>query len=199
MLVVQLASRTYAKAGFGISGNTLDPRTLGELWYTQCMQRDLMNRMNRLARRTAQRSLPFGEQEACLRTPMEMADYVSSQANHRKRRPVFRLDADSKQSERSVYGGGDDGGVFMPEFQYLANCVPDNAISAGPSPSRDGLDAHGAFLDKLDHLRDLSSGNLLVRGKDRPGVSFHRSKKLAGGRGTALPFLICCGIILNEM
>lgn len=148
-----------------------------------------MNRMSRLARRTAQRGLPFGDQEAYLRTPMEMADYVSNQANHRKRRPVFRMDGDSKQSlsghERSIHGG-DDGALFMPENQYLANCVPDNAVPARPNPSLDGFGANGAFLDRLDHLRDLSSG-LFIRGKDRLGpsaeVSNNRSKKDGVGRG----------------
>lgn len=148
-----------------------------------------MNRMNRLARRTAQRGLPFGDQEACVRTPMEMADYVSIQANHRKRRPVFRIDRDSKHSlpshERSVHGG-DDGAVFMPENQYLANCVPENAVPARQNLSLNGFGAHRAFLDRLDHLRDLSSG-LLIRGKDRLGpsaeVSNHLFKKGAVGRG----------------
>lgn len=129
-----------------------------------------MNRMNRLARRTAQRGLPFGDQEACLRTPTEMAEYIFNQTNHRKRRPVLRVDADSKQSlsghERSIQG--DDFALFMPENQYSGNSVPDNAVPARHNPSLDVFSAHGAFLDRLDHLRDLSSG-LFIRGKDRLG------------------------------
>ena len=147
-----------------------------------------MSRMNRLARRTAQRGLPFGDQEACLRTPTEMADYISSQANHRKRRPVFRIDGDSKQSlsghERSVQGG--DSALFMPENQYSGNCVPENAVPARQIPSLDGFSAHGAFLDRLNHMRDLSS-SLFIRGKDQLGpaaeVSNQHYGKDAVGRG----------------
>jgi hypothetical protein len=147
-----------------------------------------MNRMNRLARRTAQRGLPFGDQVACLRTPTEMADYVSNQANHRKRRPVFRVDVDSKQSllghEKSIQG--DDFALFMPENQYPGNCVPDNAVPARQHSSLDGFSAHGALLDRLNHLRDLSSG-LFIRGKDRLGpaaeVSNLHVRKDGVGRG----------------
>ncbi|XP_073385407.1 uncharacterized protein [Physcomitrium patens] len=184
------ASRTHTKTGLSVSGNASDHRTLGELWYTQYLQRDLMNRMNRLARRLAQRGLPFGDQEACLRTPTEMADYVCNQANHRKRRPVFRIDGDLKQSllshERSIQGGDDDT-PFMPEIQYPVNCVPENAVTARPNTSFDGSSAHGAFLERLDHLRDLSSG-LFIRGEDRlPGeVSSHHVRGGALGRGNTL-------------
>ncbi|KAG0598179.1 hypothetical protein M758_12G052700 [Ceratodon purpureus] len=186
----QLASRTHAKTGFNNAGNAIDHRSLGDLWYTQYLQRDLMNRMSRLARRTAQRGLPFGDQEAYLRTPIEMADYVSIQTNHRKRRPVFRIDGDSKQSlsghERPIQG--DDSALFMPENQYPGNCVPDNAVPARQNPSFDGFSAHGAFLDRLNHLRELSSG-LFIRGKDRLGpaaeVSNQHFRKDAVGRGNS--------------
>lgn len=191
-----------AKTGYNQTGNRIDLGTVGELWYTQYLQRTLTARRNRLARRISQQQLPFGDQEACLRTPAGMAEYATFETNHRKRRPVLRTDEDFKAASRgssSVSGtpnlertsrdsfglkpnqpgherfiqGGDEDTQFFPEFQFFRNCLP-HPVPSLQRPLLDRFKPQRAFLDRLNHLQDLSSG-FGTKGKDRIGTSSEAS------------------------
>ena len=169
-----------------------------ELWYSHCAQKTLLDRMNRLARRTAQQQLSFGDQEACVRTPGGMAEYVTFQAKYRKRRPVLRINSDlnlvnrgpslavgnpsvlvtnrevlgihSNQYglERSIQVVDEDVPV-LPEVHFVENCVPDNPVPAPGSSSIDVNNPHGYFVDPLN-LKDLSS-SFGTKGRDRLGLN----------------------------
>lgn len=154
--------------------------------------------MNRLARRTAQQRLSFGDQEACLRTPAGMAEYVTFQAKYRKRRPVLRIHSDLSLTNRgpspavgnssisvtnrevisihsNQYGPErstrvvDEDVLMLPEFHSVENCVPDNPVPAPGSSSVDVNNLHGYVLDQLN-LKDLSS-NFGTKGRDQLGLN----------------------------
>ncbi|KAJ7546142.1 hypothetical protein O6H91_08G026600 [Diphasiastrum complanatum] len=178
---VQVSSE--APSNSGEVGNA-DSSSNGCLWYDQWLEKNLAKRMNRLARRFDQRKLPFGEQEACVRTPEKMSAYIVFSMQARRRHQVLRLDRDACISVIEDDLTGDrDRLSNPPEIMLPGNCVPDNPIPIKRKREDFGKNASAGLLDPLERLTfvNLSSKEKLARRSDRenPGI-FRKERVIAG-------------------
>lgn len=100
-----------------------------ERWpYEEWLQATLMQRMERLAGRAAARHVPFGEQPALVRTPDGMSRYLDEAG-----RRGFGALGEHRSGAAETGGSGDEEGGFLPELDFVVDCVPEVAYAAGGS------------------------------------------------------------------
>jgi hypothetical protein len=101
-----------------------------ERWpYEEWLQATLMQRMERLAGRAAARHVPFAEQPALIRTPDGMSRYLDEAG----RRGFGALGEHSSGAAETGGSGDVKEGAFLPELDFVVDCVPEVAYATGGS------------------------------------------------------------------